>query len=106
MQLDRNSSTIIVDGDTRIDVNGDGNVLALPCESFVDRVVNDLENEVMKTPFRRVPDVHSRAFPDRFETLEDPDVRGAVDGFWRAHEPPKSSFVSVGYSSLFGAATL
>jgi hypothetical protein len=47
-------------------------------EVLVDRVVQHLENHVVQTAFIRVPDVHSGAFPDRFEALEFIDLGGAV----------------------------
>jgi len=105
MKLDRDPSAIIVDGNARIDVNGDGDTLTLARKTLIDGVVDDLEDEVVKTSLRRVADVHPGALPDGFEALEDPNVLGAVDGFWCAHEPPKSSFVGASYFSFFGAAT-
>ena len=105
MKLNRNPSAIVVDGNARIDVNGDSDALALARKTLVDGVVDDLEDEVVKASLRGVADVHPGALPYGFEALEDPDVLGAVKGFWCAHEPPKSSFVSAPYFSFFGAAT-
>jgi hypothetical protein len=45
---------------------------------FVDRIIENFENHVMQSAFVRVADIHSRPFPDCFETFEFVDLRGVV----------------------------
>src|SRR5438477_8458827 len=45
---------------------------------FVDRVVENFEDQVMQTALVRIANVHSRAFPDRLQTFEFVDLRGVV----------------------------
>jgi hypothetical protein len=47
-------------------------------EMFVDRIVQDLENQMVQTPLIRVADEHSRPLPDRFEAFQFVDLRGVV----------------------------
>ncbi len=79
----------LVDGDTaaavdhrdrvvRVNRHRDGVVVAR--ESFVDGVVDDLVDEVMKAPGAGRSDVHARAQTDGLETFEHRDVLGRVAG--------------------------
>jgi hypothetical protein len=80
MGLDRDPAAVVLDGDAAVDVDRDRDVRAVPGQGFVDRVVHDLEHEVMEPPLGRVPDVHPGAFPNGLETLENLDVFRAVLG--------------------------
>jgi hypothetical protein len=48
-----------------------------PCR-LVDRVVDDLVDEVVQAARPRRADVHAGTLADGFEALEDRDVRGTV----------------------------
>jgi len=50
-------------------------------ESLVNRVVDDLVEEVMEAPLTRRADVHARAQPDRLEALENGDVLCGIGSF-------------------------
>ena len=65
-------------GNGAIDMDGDVDFGAITGEMFVDRVVENFENAVMQTALVRVADIHARAFPDRFQTLEFIDLGGVV----------------------------
>ncbi len=66
MDIHRNSTAVVLDGDRLVGVDGDDDVGAMPGERLVDRVVQDLEDHVVQTgPVIGVTDVHSRAFADR-----------------------------------------
>src|SRR5207245_359248 len=97
VHLDRDAAPVVVDRDARVDVDGDRDARAVANERLVDRVVDDLEDEMMETALARVSDVHARALAHGLQPLEDLDVRGAVGGpgLGRAHGPPKSSFVTL-----------
>jgi hypothetical protein len=47
-------------------------------QRFVDGVVDDLGNQMMKSALGGVADIHAGAFADRLETFENPDRLGAV----------------------------
>ena len=49
-------------------------------ERLVDRVVDDLPDQVVQPALAGGPDVHARALADRLETLEDGDLAGVVVG--------------------------
>jgi hypothetical protein len=53
-------------------------------ERFVDRVVDDLEDQVVETTLGGVPDVHPGALPHGLETLENLDGLGPVTLRWHA----------------------
>jgi hypothetical protein len=55
--------------------------VAVPGERLVDRVVDDLIDEVMQTAGTRGSDVHSGALAHRLETLENLNGIGAVLAF-------------------------
>jgi hypothetical protein len=51
-------------------MNGDFDLVAKFGEVFVNRVIENLEDHVMKTALIRVADVHSRALPHGFKTFQ------------------------------------
>src|SRR5260370_36258923 len=51
---------------------------AVTSQCLVDRVVNDLSDEVMQTPLGGVADVHPGTFANCFESFENLDGLGAV----------------------------
>jgi hypothetical protein len=59
-------------------VNGDVDLIGKAGQRLVDGVVDDLVDEVMKALHARRPDVHGGSLADRFKTLEDLDLVGAV----------------------------
>lgn len=67
MGIHRDTAAVVLDRDRAIDMHGDLDVLAVPGQMLVDRVVQDLENAVMETPLIRVADIHPRALPDRLQ---------------------------------------
>ena len=78
MHVDRNAAAVVANGNRAIDVDGHFDLGAITGEMFVDRVVEHLENAVMQAALVGVADIHARAFPDRFETLEFVDLGGVV----------------------------
>ena len=59
-------------------MNGDSDPRAVARECFVDRVIHDLEDTVMETPFIGVANIHVRTLPDPFQPLQLLDFRGIV----------------------------
>ena len=78
MQIDRNAAAVVDDGDRAVDVNRDVDLIAEAGQRLVDRVVDDLVDEVMQPGRPGRPDVHRRPLADRFEPFEDLDLVGAV----------------------------
>src|SRR5437764_14150099 len=69
--------------------------IGTPRKSLVDRVVDDLEDQVVKAPRARRADVHARAQPDRLEALEDSDVFSGIGSFSQIKKPCKRATLSV-----------
>ena len=57
-----------------VDVERDRDVVAEAGQRLVDRVVDDLEDQVVQAALGGVADVHAGALADRLETLEDLDL--------------------------------
>lgn len=79
LHVGRNPAAVVGHGNRVVGVNRHVDVVAVPGQRFVDRVVEHLEHEVVQTgAVRRVADVHPGALAHRFQTFEDLDRRGAV----------------------------
>ena len=72
------ATPVVGDRDAVVDMDGDVNVGAVAGERFIDGIIDDLENEVMKPSFGGVADVHSRSFADSFESLKHFDLTRSV----------------------------
>src|SRR6266571_986013 len=82
MDVDRNPPTVVCDRDRSVRVQGDLDFLAETGHGFVNRVVQDLVDEVVKAARVDRADVHRRAFSDRLQAFEDLDLRGVVGGLF------------------------
>ena len=78
MDVDRYAAAVIFDCDAVLDVNRDVDAITMPNESLVDRVVDDLEYEVVQPALTGVTDVHPGPLLHGLETLQHLDVVGAV----------------------------
>ena len=78
MLVDRDAASVIGDGDGVVGVNGHLDMAAVTGQSLVDRVVHNLVNQVVKTARARGADIHARTLANRFEALEDLNVRAVV----------------------------
>jgi hypothetical protein len=80
----RDAAAVVDDGDGVVGVDGDDDVVAVAGQRLVDRVVDDLEDQVMQTgAIGGVADVHAGALAHRFQPFEDLDAAFAVAGFGR-----------------------
>jgi hypothetical protein len=87
---DGDAGAVIDDRDRVVGMDGDVDLRGAAGQCLVDRVVDDLVDEVVQTAEARRPDVHARPLADCLEALEDGDVLGvvvglslpAVLGFW------------------------
>ena len=78
MHIDRDSTAVVFDRNPIVAQNYDVDLRAVPGQRLVDRVVDDLVDEMMQSPLGGVADVHSGAFTNRFESLENLDGLGAI----------------------------
>ena len=62
VHVNRDTTTIILNGDGVVLVDCDLNVLTVASHCFVNRVINGLVNQVVKSLFTDVTNVHSRTF--------------------------------------------
>jgi hypothetical protein len=69
------AAAVVDDGDGVVGVDGDGDVVAMAGQGFVDGVVDHLEDQVVQTgAVRGVADVHARALAHRLQAFEDLDA--------------------------------
>jgi hypothetical protein len=76
--VDRDATAVVDDPAAALGQQRDGDLVALPRHRLVDRVVDDLVDEVVEAARPGRTDVHARTLAHRLETLEDGDVLGAV----------------------------
>src|SRR5437763_16257155 len=98
MDVDGNAAPIVLDGDRIVFVNRDRDAVGVADERFIDRVVDDFVNEVVESSLRRRADVHTGAFANGLEPLEDLDLTGIVSraglrliSSFRHEIPPRST---------------
>ena len=78
VHVGRNAAAVVDDADRVVEVNRDVDFGAETGERFVDRVVDDLVDQVMQSGRPRGADVHRRTLADRFKAFEDLDAFRAV----------------------------
>ena len=72
------TTTIVSDGDGVAGVDGDGDMLTIARQGFIDGVVHDLIDQMMKTAGGGGADIHTRPLAHRFQTLQNLNLRAAV----------------------------
>jgi hypothetical protein len=80
VNINRNTSAIIGYGNQSIFIQGYIYTVTIPGHRFVHRVVQDLVNEVLQSSLIGAANVHPWPHPDRFQTLQDPDVFRGIPG--------------------------
>ncbi len=84
MLVDWDAAPIVGDGNGSIvGMERYLDVRCVPVYRFVDGVVDQFPNEMMKTMSPDAPDIHTRAFSDRFKAFENRDVFRCI--FTRHH---------------------
>ena len=78
MFIDRNASAVVDDFATPIGQQRDFNTRGMSGHCFIDRVVDDLIDQMMQARWTGRTDIHAGSFAHRLETLEDRDVFCAV----------------------------
>ena len=79
----RNSAAIILNADTAVIMQNDGDGGRMAVYRFVDAVVDHLEDQVMQSARGGVADIHRRTHPDAFNTLQRPNLIRCVFGTTR-----------------------
>ena len=60
------TAAIVYNGEATVFVYDNFDVGAIPCQMFVDRVVDDLPDQVVETLYIRASDIHARPLTDGF----------------------------------------
>jgi hypothetical protein len=85
MEVDRDAAAVVDHGDGVVDVDCDVDLVAVPGQGLVDRVVDNLVDEVMQSGGPGRADIHRRPLANGFEAFENLDlVRAVVVGLGRA----------------------
>ena len=78
MDINRNASSVVPHRDAAVYMNVYVNLVAVTGEMFVNRIIENFENQVMQTALIRVSDVHARPLPDGFQPFELVDLSRIV----------------------------
>jgi hypothetical protein len=83
MLIDRNAAPVVRDRDRgAVGVKDDRDVRGVAVHRLVDRVVENLPDEMMQAGAPDAADVHAWALPNGLEPFENSDVFGCVGGQW------------------------
>src|SRR5947209_7790399 len=82
VDVDRDPATVICHRDGSVRVQGDLDLLAEAGHRLVDRVVDDLVDQVVEAARVDRADVHRRPLSDRLQAFEDLNLRGVVGGLF------------------------
>ena len=78
VHVHRDAAAVVDDGHRAVEVDRDVDLGAVAGQRLVDRVVDDLVDEVVQAGGSGRPDVHRRALADGLEAFEHLDLVGAV----------------------------
>ena len=68
--IGRNTTSVINDGDGLIAIDGDVDVISITCQGFINRIIDDLKDKVMKPcSVRRIADVHAGTLTNSLQTF-------------------------------------
>ena len=78
VHLDRDTAAVVGDLDAAVLEDPHVDLRRVAGHRLVDRVVDDLPDQMVQTALAGGADIHARAFADRLQSFEDGDGRGAV----------------------------
>ncbi len=76
-----NAAAVVNDGDRVVEMNRHVDLAGISSQGFVDRVVNNLIDQMVQAHLTRGADVHSGTLANRFHATENLDRIGGVTGF-------------------------
>ena len=79
VDVTRDAATVIHHRNRVVNVDDNVNLRAVARQRFIDRIVHNLINQVVKAGFARRPDVHRGPFAHRFQTFQHFNRTGIVD---------------------------
>lgn len=71
--IDRDTTTIIIDGDRVVTMEDGRDSTTVTSECFIDTIIDDLLDHVVKSFDIRRSDIHTRSLADWLKSLEDFD---------------------------------
>ena len=80
MNVHRDTTAVVLHHNGVVRTNRDFNMGAISCQGFVDRVVHRLIDEVMKSFFADITDIHGRTLAHCFQAFEHLDIGGRIAG--------------------------
>ncbi len=84
VDVNRDAAPVVLDANGAVGLQDDGDLVAEAGQGFVDRVVDDFVDEVVKAAAIGRSDVHRGPFSYGFQALEDLDGRGRIVAAGRA----------------------
>ena len=81
MHIHWNTAAIIDDRDAVIRMDRDIHLIAVASQRLIDRVIDDLIDQMMQTALRRTADIHTRTLADGLEALQNLDLSGTIITF-------------------------
>ena len=78
MVFDRDTATVVGDGEVAFGVEFDLDEIGMSGYGFVHRVVDDLGKQMVQGAFVGSANIHARSAPDRLETFQNLDRRSII----------------------------
>ena len=78
LDINRDTTTIVGDSNGITGIDGHSNIFTVSGQSFIDRVIHDLIDQVMQTGRGSRTDIHTGTFPHCFQTLQNLDLLRTV----------------------------
>ena len=78
----RNAAAVINHRDRVVEVNHHFNRVAITCQRFIDRIINNFVNQVMESQLAGRSDVHRGPFAHGFATFKNGDSRSVISLFF------------------------
>ena len=84
VEIHGNAAAVVQHGNAFVLMDGDKDLGAVAGQRFVNAVIDDLIDEMMKTAFAGIADVHTGANADRFQSFQNLNLLGSVfrNFFW------------------------
>ena len=91
----RDTAAIIDDSDAVVFLDSDFDVRTIAGQGFVDTVIDDFIDQMMKAPCRCTADVHPRPFADGFQSFQYLNLFGTISSFVFRHRDSQLPFLAI-----------